>query len=109
VFERWPCLLAEELRRRLAYLVDEEAHYQALDLLVCTNSIGRLTLSLDRDPSARIVDIIRGSGLADRYVFTDAEIVTANIADVDVPLKAAFLARVAALDAAAAARLRKTG
>ena len=100
--------LFNQLRRRLAYLVDDETHYQALDLLVCTNSIGKLTIALDRDPAARVVEIVRGSGMADRYVFTDGEIVTANIADIDVPLKAAFLARVAALDANTTARLRKT-
>ena len=100
--------LFNQIRRRLAYLVEEEAHYQALDLLACTNSIGRLTIYLDRDPDGRIVEIVRGSGMTDRYVFANTEIVTANIADLDAPLKAAFLARVAALDANAAARLRKS-
>lgn len=100
--------LFNQLRRRLAFLVDEETHYQALNLLVCTNSIGRLTVSLAGDADGRIVDIIRGSGAADRYVFADAEIVTANIADVDTPLKAAFLAGVATLAASTTARLRKS-
>lgn len=99
--------LFNQIRRRLAFLVDSEAQYQALDTLVCTNSIGRLTVSLERDPDGRIVDVVRGSGASDRYIFPDQEIVTDNVADLDQPLKAAFLARLASLDAAAAANARK--
>ncbi len=101
--------LFNHVRRRLAYLVDDEAHYQALDQLVCTSTIGRLTIALERDSGGRIVEIVRGSGSVDRYVFADKEIVTGTLSDIDVPLKSAFLERVQLLEAATIARSRKVG
>jgi predicted type IV restriction endonuclease len=101
--------LFNQLRRRLAFLVDDETHYQALDQLVCVSSIGRFTVALDRDPDGRIVEIVRGSGMTDRYIFADAEFVTSTLSDIDAPLKAAFLARLTSLEAAALNKVRKAG
>jgi predicted type IV restriction endonuclease len=101
--------LFNQLRRRLAFLVEDETQYQALDQLICINSIGRIIVALDRDPDGRIVEIVRGSGMTDRYIFPDNEFVTSTMSDIDAPLKAAFLSRLDALEAAALSKGRKAG
>ncbi len=100
--------LVSALRRRLAFLVKDEAHYQAIEHLRVQSFVGRLVVFFNRDPDGRIVEIIRGAGSSDKFIFAGTEIVTTNLADIDVPLKAAFEAKVSHLDQALS-RARKTG
>jgi predicted type IV restriction endonuclease len=100
--------LIAALRRRLAYLCDDDAQYQAIDGLRVQAAVGRLVIYLEQDPEGRIVEIIRGAGASDKFVFADTDIVTANLADIDAALKAAFVAKLAALEPVAS-RARKAG
>jgi predicted type IV restriction endonuclease len=101
--------LINGLRRRLAFLCDTEPQYQAIEHLRITSYVGKLVVHFDRDPEGRVVEIIRGSGQADRYVFADTDVVTSNLAEIDAPLKAAFVTAVSKLDATTPGRLRKVG
>jgi predicted type IV restriction endonuclease len=99
--------LVNALRRRLAYLCDTDVQYQAIDHLRVTSFVGKLVVHFDRDPEGVIVAIVRGSGTQNRFVFGDTDVVTANLADLDAPLKAAFVTAVSKLDSNAPGRLRK--
>jgi predicted type IV restriction endonuclease len=101
--------LVQSLKRRLAYLSATEAQYQAIEHLRVTTYVGKLILHFDQDPAeGRIVEIVRG-GMQNRFVFVDGDVVTANLADLDAPLKAAFVTACSRIDTAAPGRLRKAG
>lgn len=99
--------LFRALRQRLAYLVETEAQFQAIGQLRTIKSVGKFIVVLGNDVDGRIVEVIGGAGAADKFIFADTEIVTATLADLDVPLKAAFEAKAALLEATSG-RPRKT-
>jgi hypothetical protein len=89
-----------DLRRRLAYLAEDEAMFEAISRVQCKDFVGKLIVFFDRDPKGRIVEIIRGADGRDKFVFASpvAEVTTARLADIDQPLKAAFEMRVREID-----------
>jgi predicted type IV restriction endonuclease len=101
--------LMQALRRRLAFLCETEAQFQAIEHLRLTSNVGKLIAYFDRDPDGRVVEIVRGSGSLNRYVFADGDVITANLAELDAPLKAAFMTALSKLDVATPGRLRKAG
>ncbi len=101
------------VRRRLAFLVEDEALYQAIDRIDFKDYVGKLVVYFDRDPKGRLFELIRGADGHDKFIFAEpyGEIVTSSIADTDAALKAAFEARVREIDGAmtAAGRARRLG
>lgn len=103
-------VLIHALRRRLAFLADTEAQFQAIDHVYVSSFVGKLTAHLGADPvEGRFLDIVRGSGAQNRFVFVDGDVVTASLSDLDAPLKAAFVTACARFDGASPGRLRKSG
>ncbi|MGL4395110.1 MAG: hypothetical protein ACRCS9_01090 [Hyphomicrobium sp.] len=84
------------VRRRLAYLAEEEAQYEAIDNVRYTDYVGRLTVFYDREKKGRIFDYIEGADGYDKYIFPDpiGEIVTNSLLELDTALKTVFQARV---------------
>lgn len=84
------------VRRRLAFLVSDEALFSAIDRIEYKDNLGRLIVYYDREQSGRLFDYIEGRDGIDKFIFPDpyGEIVTNNILDIDEPLKATFTARV---------------
>jgi hypothetical protein len=95
------------LKRRLAYLAETEAEYQAVERLVCASHIGRLIVYLDRDPDGRICEIVTGASGTDKFVFDapHGSHVTDDVATLDGPLRASLRAAIATLETQ---RLKKT-
>ncbi len=84
------------IRRRLAYLVSDEAHFAAIDRIGYKDSVGKITFYLDSDPEGRLFEVIRGVGSVDKFVFPGmGDVVTSDIKAVDAQLKAVFEAKVA--------------
>lgn len=88
------------VRRRLAFLVRDEAHFDAIDRIGYKDSVGKITFFLDRDPDGRLFEVIRGVGSVDKFVFPGqlGEIVTPDVRAVDGQLLAVFEARVREAD-----------
>lgn len=88
--------LFNAIRRRLAYLVDDEAHFAAIDRIGYKDSVGRITFFIDSDPDGRLFEVIRGVGHVDKFVFPGiGEVVTSDVKAIDAQVKAVFEARVA--------------
>lgn len=84
------------IRRRFAYLAEDEAHFAAIDRVGYKDSVGRITFFFDKDPDGRMFEVIRGVGSVDKFVFPGiGEFVTSDITTIDAQLKAVFDARVA--------------
>lgn len=84
------------VRRRLAFLVDDESMFAAIENVQAKDYVGRVVVFYGRERKGRLFDFIAGSEKGDKYVFPEpiGEIVTRNIADVDQALKTIFLANV---------------
>ena len=84
------------LRRRLAYLADDDAQFEAIENVRYTDYVGRLTVFYDRERKGRLFDYIEGADGYDKYIFPDpiGEIVTNNVLEIDNALKTVFAARV---------------
>jgi hypothetical protein len=84
------------VRRRLAFLVDDELHFSAIEQIHYKDYIGRLVVYFDRERKGWMFRFFEGSDGYDKFVFPDpfGEIITNNLVDIDAPLKAAFLSRV---------------
>lgn len=84
------------VRRRLAYLVDDERHFDAIDQVQYKDYIGKLVVFFNRERKGWLFDFIEGEEGRDKFTFPDpyGQIVTNNILDIDVPLKAVFTSRV---------------
>ncbi len=91
------------IRRRLAFLADDEAKFAAIDSVRFKDYVGKLVVYYDRERKGRLFDYIEGADGYDKYVFPDpiGEIVTNSIADIDTALKTVFDARVQELGAVA--------
>jgi hypothetical protein len=93
------------VKRRLAFLVDDEAHFEAIDHIQAKDYVGRLTIYYARERKGRLFDFIAGSDKTDKFVFPDpiGEIVTDTLADIDSALKVTFVSRLRELGAASSA------
>ncbi len=84
------------IKRRLAYLITDEAHFLAIDNVQMKDYIGKLAIYYDRERKGRLFDFIEGADGYDKYVFPDpiGDIVANNILEIDDALKAIFITRV---------------
>lgn len=84
------------VKRRLAYLVEDEAHFAAIDNVQMKDYVGKLAIFYDRERKGRLFDFIEGADGYDKYIFPDpiGDIVTNNILEIDDALKAIFVTRV---------------
>lgn len=87
------------VRRRLAFLVQHEAHFEAIEDVHYKDLIGKFKVYYCKENKGRLFDFIESEDGCDKFVFPDpiGAIVTRNLGDIDHALKATFLARVEAL------------
>lgn len=90
------------VRRRLAFLVDTEAEFNAIEAVGYKDYVGKLAIYYDSVRKGRLFDFIEGPDGYDKFVFPDpvGEIVTNNIYEIDDALRAMFTTRVRELGAA---------
>jgi len=84
------------VRRRLAYLVRDEALFSAINRIDYTDTVGKLTVFYANERKGRLFDYIEGAEGFDKFIFPApyGEIVTKSVLDIDEPLQATFAARV---------------
>jgi hypothetical protein len=84
------------VRRRLAYLVEDEQYFDAIEGVQAKDYVGRLVIYYGRERKGRLFDFIASPDKTDKYVFPDpiGEIVTNTITDIDAALKVTFISRV---------------
>lgn len=84
------------VRRRLAYLVDDEQHFEAIEEVQAKDYVGRLVVYYSRERKGRLFDFIASPDKTDKYIFPDpiGEIVTNTISEIDSALKVSFVSRV---------------
>jgi hypothetical protein len=84
------------VRRRLAFLVSDDALFNAIDRVEYKDYVGKLAIYYDKESTGRMFDYIGGADGIDKYIFPApyGEIITSNITDIDEPLQATFTARV---------------
>lgn len=84
------------VRRRLAFLVENERQFGAIERIDYRDYIGRLVVFFEKERKGWIFRYFEGSDGFDKFVFPApfGEIITNNLIDIDRPLKATFLARV---------------
>lgn len=87
------------VRRRLAFLVDEEAHFDAIDGVHYKDYVGKLKVFYCREQKGHLFDYIEGADGYDKFVFPDpiGALITNNVLEIDGALKATFVARVRSL------------
>ncbi len=90
------------VRRRLAFLIADEAQFNAIEALGCKDYLGKLTIYYDAPGKGRLFDFIEGADGYDKFIFPEpfGEIVTNNIYEIDEALRTTFVARVKELGAA---------
>lgn len=91
------------IRRRLAYLAEDDAQFEAIENVRYTDYVGRLTIYYDRERKGRLFDYIEGADGYDKFIFPDpiGEIVTNDVLEIDNALKTVFFARVKELGSTA--------
>ena len=84
------------VRRRLAFLVSDEAGFNAIESVGYKDYVGKFAVFYDRSQKGRLFDYIEGANGFDKFIFPEpyGEIVTNIILDIDEPLRAIFAARV---------------
>jgi len=84
------------VRRRLAFLISDDALFNAIDRVEYKDYVGKLSVYYDKESTGRMFDYVGGADGIDKYIFPApyGEIITSNITDIDEPLKATFTARV---------------
>lgn len=84
------------VRRRLAYLAQNEAEFDAIQNVRYKDYVGKLVVYYDRERRGRLFDYIEGADGYDKYIFPDpiGEILTNNVLEIDTALKTVFAARV---------------
>ena len=95
------------VRRRLAFLVTDEAGFNAIESVGYKDYVGKFAVYYDRTQKGRLFDYIEGANGFDKFVFPEpyGEIVTNNILDIDEPLRAIFTARVREIGSRGVTRL----
>ena len=80
------------VRRRLAYLVEDEAHYRAIEAIRYRAHVGRLAVYVEHERAGRMFDFIEGADGYDKYAFPEpfGEIVASDPIEIDGPLKTVF-------------------
>lgn len=89
------------VRRRLAFLVRDEAQFNAIEAVGYKDYVGKLAIYYDSVRKGRLFDFIEGPDGYDKFIFPDpiGEIVTNNIYEIDDALRSMFIARVRELGA----------
>lgn len=84
------------VRRRLAFLVDDETLFAAIENVQAKDYVGRVVVFYGRERKGRLFDYIAGGDKLDKYVFPEpiGEIVSPDISAIDQALKTIFLANV---------------
>lgn len=84
------------IRRRLAYLAEDETQFDAIENVRYKDYVGKLVVFYDRERKGRLFDFIEGADGYDKYIFPDpiGEIVSDNVLEIDAALKTVFAARV---------------
>ena len=84
------------IRRRLAFLVEDEMQFDAIENVRYKDYVGKLVVFYDRERKGRLFDFIEGADGYDKYVFPDpiGEIISNNVLEIDTALKTVFGARV---------------
>lgn len=84
------------IRRRLAYLAEDETQFEAIENVRYRDYVGKLAIFYDRERKGRLFDFIEGADGYDKYIFPDpiGEIVSNNVLEIDAALKTVFAARV---------------
>ncbi len=90
------------VRRRLAFLIADEAQFNAIEGLGYKDFLGKLTVYYDAPAKGRLFDFIEGADGYDKFIFPEpfGEIVTNNIYEIDEALRATFVSRVKEFGAA---------
>lgn len=83
------------VRRRLAFLAEDEHQFAAVDAVHGKSYVGRLVVYYDRERKGRLFEYVAGQDGADKFIFPEpiGEIVTDTLTDIDAALKALFTAR----------------
>ncbi len=83
------------VRRRLAFLVHDEAHFRAIECIGYRDYVGKFAVYLQRERRGRIFDFIEGRDGYDKYIFPPpfGEIVTNDFLSIDEPLASVFVSR----------------
>lgn len=84
------------IRRRLAFLVKEEASFRAIEAISYKDYLGKLVVFYDKERKGRLFDFVEGANGFDKFIFPKpyGEIITNNMLDIDEALRAVFAARV---------------
>ena len=84
------------VRRRLAYLAEDDSQFDAIENVRYTDYVGRLTVYYEREKKGRLFDYIEGADGYDKYIFPEpiGEVVSNNVLDIDKALKTVFATRV---------------
>ncbi|MDX2204282.1 MAG: type I restriction enzyme HsdR N-terminal domain-containing protein [Hyphomicrobiaceae bacterium] len=84
------------VRRRLAFLVGDEALFKAIEEIRHKDYIGKLVVYYHRERKGRLFDYVEGNGGFDKFAFPEpyGEITTGNILDIDEALLGIFVTRV---------------
>ncbi|MBK9078280.1 MAG: hypothetical protein IPL91_03680 [Hyphomicrobium sp.] len=84
------------VRRRLAYLAEDETSFNAIENIRYTDYVGRICVYYDRERKGRLFDYIEGADGYNKYIFPEpiGEIITNNVLEIDTALKTVFAARV---------------
>jgi hypothetical protein len=84
--------IVAHIRRRLAYLSESEAHYNALDAIRFKDYVGRVVVFIDRERDGRLFDYIEAADGCDKFVFPEpyGEIITNDLSEIDAALKSVF-------------------
>ena len=88
--------LMSHIRRRLAFLVADDALYAAIDRIEFKENVGKLMVYYINERTGRLFDYIEGGEGFDKFIFPSpyGEVVTKSVLDIDEPLIATFAARV---------------
>ena len=84
------------VKRRLAYLAEDEGQFDAIDNVHFKDYVGKLVVFYNRERKGRLFDYIEGADGYDKYIFPDpiGEIIANNVLEIDTALKTVFAARV---------------
>jgi len=84
------------IRRRLAFLVKDEAAFRAIEAISYKDYLGKLVVYYDKERKGRLFDFIEGANGFDKFVFPKphGEIITNNMTDIDDTLRMVFLGRI---------------